>query len=111
MAATVAGATALQSANTGRAPAACIACAALAAKLGAAAGGTIDSTSCAERMTASSDPRSSMPDLAASCRDSALRPAPAVTTRYPARTSAPPTAWPISPVPTTATVPFCAVIA
>ena len=47
-----------------------------------------------------------MPASAASRRDSALRPAPAVTTRYPARTSAPPTALPISPVPTTATVPL-----
>src|SRR6187431_2331887 len=52
-----------------------------------------------------------MPASAASRFDSAPRPSPAVTTRYPARTSAPPTALPMSPVPITATVSSCAVIA
>src|SRR6185503_3819796 len=110
IASTVSGETALQSANAGRAPDACIAPTTSAAKVVAAAGGTIDSTSRAAPTAASSEPTSSMPASAASRRDNAPRPSPAVTTRYPARTSAPPTALPMSPVPTTATVSSSAVI-
>jgi FAD/FMN-containing dehydrogenase len=75
------GATALQSANAGRAPVSRIALAASLANPRAAAGGTIESTRADARIAAASGPRSSMPAFLASSPDAALRPRPAVTTR------------------------------